>query len=160
MSHSQILGTWNISISYDFVPWIGEKLFIGLEFQQFSRNNKFVRVPVKMSYVHLNVLLFSDPGDNICFLVRVRDRFVHWFLRNFRTFVPGTLECISDSFPGTLTYLLFLLELYYNVYFFSNPVNKVMISAEISCNHDLRVWRIHLALWNVKEWLCLSFLIC
>ena len=68
-SNSQILVTWNFSTNHDFVPWIGEKLHIGEEFQQFSRNNMYVRVPGKLSEIHSKVLVFSNPGDNIQFLV-------------------------------------------------------------------------------------------
>ena len=64
------------------------------------------------------------------------------------TLSPGlqnkeTFKCINDSFPGTLTYLLFLkncLNFTPNVKFFFNPGDKVIFSAEISCNLDLRVW--------------------
>ena len=61
---------------------------------------------------------------------------------HFRTLSPGlgnigTLECVSDSFPGTLPGKL--LELRSNVQFFSNPGDNVMISAGISCSQDLRV---------------------
>ena len=113
MSNSQILVTWNFSTNHDFVPWIGEKLHIGEEFQQFSRNNMYVRVPGKLSEVHSKVLVSSNLGDNIWFLVKLRDRFVPLFFTHFRTLSPGleyigTLEYISDSFPGTLTYLSFL----------------------------------------------------
>ena len=58
------------------VPWIGEQLSIRAEFQQFSRYNKYVRVHGKLSEIHCKVPLFSNPGDNIHFLVKVRDRFV------------------------------------------------------------------------------------
>ena len=34
--HSQILAAWHFSSNLDFVPWIGEKLYVGAEFQQFS----------------------------------------------------------------------------------------------------------------------------
>ena len=79
MSNSQILVTWNFSTNHDIVPWIGEKLHIGAEFQQFSRNNMYVRVPGKLSEIHSKVLVFSNPGDNIQFLVKLRDRFAPLF---------------------------------------------------------------------------------
>ena len=79
MWHSQILATWSFSSNLVIVPWIGEKLSMGAEFQQFSRNNNYVRVHGKMSEIHCKVPLFSNPGDNIHFLVKVRDRFVPLF---------------------------------------------------------------------------------
>ena len=75
-SNSQILATSNFSTNNDIVPWIGEKLHIGAEFQQFSRNNMYVRVPGKLSDIHSKVMVFSNPGDNIQLLGKLRDRFV------------------------------------------------------------------------------------
>ena len=46
VSHSQILATWNFSTNY--VHWIGEKLHVGVEFPEFSRNHKYVRVHGKL----------------------------------------------------------------------------------------------------------------
>ena len=80
MSNSQILATSSFSTNHGIVPWIGEKLHIRAEFQQFSRNNMYVRVPGKLSEIHSKVLVFSNPGDNIKFLVKVRDRFAPLFL--------------------------------------------------------------------------------
>ena len=51
-----------------------------------------------------------------------------------------TLEWIFDSFPGTLTYMLFLENCWNSApmcSFFSNPGDNVMVSAEVSCNQDL-----------------------
>ena len=80
MSNSQILVTWNFSTNHNIVPWIGEKLHIGAEFQQFSRYNMYARVPGKLSEIRSKVLGFSNPGDNTQFLVKLRDRFVPLFL--------------------------------------------------------------------------------
>ena len=57
-------------------PGLEKKLHIGVEFQQFSRNTMYVRVPGKLSEVHSKVLVSSNLGDNIWFLVKLRDRFV------------------------------------------------------------------------------------
>jgi hypothetical protein len=54
----------------------------------------------------------------------------------------STLEWTSDSFPGILIYMLFLENCWNSTPmcgFFSNPGDNVMISAEVSCNQDLRV---------------------
>ena len=48
MSNSQILATWSFRTQYDIVPRIGEKLDIAPEFQQFSRNNKYIGVSGKL----------------------------------------------------------------------------------------------------------------
>ena len=92
MLHSQILATINSSTNHDIVPWIGEKLHIGAEFQEFSRNDKYVRVPGKLSEIHSKVPMYSNCWNS-------------------------TPMCS----------------------FFSNPGDNVMISAEVSCNQDLRV---------------------
>ena len=79
MSNSQILVTWNFSTNQDTVPWIGEKLCIRAEFQQFSRNNMHIRVPGKLSEIYSKVLVFSNPRDNIRFFGKLRDRLVPLF---------------------------------------------------------------------------------
>ena len=79
-SNSQILATSNFSTNNDIVPWIGEKLHIGAKFQQFSRNNMYVRVPGKLSDIQSKVMVFSNPGDNIQLLVELRDRYVFLLL--------------------------------------------------------------------------------
>ena len=112
-SNSQILVTWNFKTNQDTVPWIWEKLHIGAEFQQFSRNNMHIRMPGKLSEICSKVLVFSNTGDNIQFLVKLRDRLVPFVFTHFRTLSLGlenigNLECISDSFPGTLRYMWFL----------------------------------------------------
>ena len=40
----------------------------------------YVRVPGKLSEIHNKVLVFSNLGDNIQLLVKLRDRFVALFL--------------------------------------------------------------------------------
>ena len=40
----------------------------------------YVREPEKLSEIHSKVLVFSNVGDNIQFLVKLRDRFVPLFL--------------------------------------------------------------------------------
>ena len=70
--HSQILATWNFITNHDIVPWIGEELHIGAEFQEFSRNDKYVRVPGKLSEIHSKVPMFSNPGDKVQKCVKTR----------------------------------------------------------------------------------------
>ena len=45
--------------------WIGEQLYIEMLFWQFSNLTTNDRVDVKLSDLHINVSLFSNPGDNI-----------------------------------------------------------------------------------------------
>ena len=54
-----------------------------------------------------------------------------------------TLDCISYSFPGTLTYLLCLEKCWNSspMCIFSNPRDNIMIYADILCSQDLRVGR-------------------
>ena len=49
-----------------------KKLHIGVEFQQFSRNNKYVRVPGKLLEITFKDPLFSKPGDKILTCVKTR----------------------------------------------------------------------------------------
>ena len=70
--HSQILTTWNFSTNHDFVPWIGEKLHIGAEFQQFSSNYKNVSVSGKLSEIQSRFPLLSNPRDEVLKCVKTR----------------------------------------------------------------------------------------
>ena len=78
LSNSQILATWNSSTSNDIVPWIGEKNYT-LEQSSNSFPEK-ICMSGCLSEIHSKVLVFSNPGDNIQFLVKLRDRFVPLFL--------------------------------------------------------------------------------
>ena len=112
MSNSQILATSNFSTNHGSVSQIGEKLHNGAEFQQFSRKNMSVRVPGKLSEIipkswcspiqgTISNILFNYGTDlSLCFYTFqdiVSQIGEHWDFGMF-----------SDSFPGTLTYLLFL----------------------------------------------------
>ena len=72
MLHSQILATCNSSTNHDIVPWIGEELHIGAEFQEFSRDNKCVRMPGKLPETHSKDPMFSNPGDKVLKCVKSR----------------------------------------------------------------------------------------
>ena len=102
MWHSQILASWNFSSNLDFIPWIGEKLHIGAEFQQFSRINKHIRgpensqkfIPKSGSYP-----IQGTRSKNVKYKRTNRSRTLtrYWVLS------PGlenneTLQYISDSF--------------------------------------------------------------
>ena len=71
--------SYNIGVCHTLRSWLYDisalimTLSPGLE--------KQVRVPRKLSHIHLNVLLFSNPGDNTRIFVKVRGRFVHPFLQ-------------------------------------------------------------------------------
>ena len=72
MLHSQILATWNSSTNHDIVPWIGDELHIGAEFQEFSRKDKYFRVPGKLPKTNSKVLMFPNPGDKVLRFVKTR----------------------------------------------------------------------------------------
>ena len=59
-------GTENFITNHDIFPWISA------EFQQFSRNNKYVRVPGKLSEILSKVPLFSNPGYKVLKGVKTR----------------------------------------------------------------------------------------
>ena len=106
MSNSQILVTWNFSTNHDIVPWIEEKLHIEVELQQFSMNNMYVRVPGKLS----EILQSRGQYPISCLIM---GQICPLGFTHFRTLSPGlenigSLECVSGSFSGALTYLLSL----------------------------------------------------
>ena len=74
---------------------------IGVEFKEFSRNNKYIMVAQKLSEKHFKVPLFSNPGDKALKCVKSSGQILYCIWNIL------TLECISDSFPGILRYLLF-----------------------------------------------------
>ena len=133
-------------------PVLEKKLYIGMEFRQFSRNNKFVKAPGKLSHINLNVSLFSNPGDNTRFCVKVQDRFVHQFLNisgpcplDWRTtglwnvfltvFQAPWHACCSWKTVGTPFQSVSVIQ------------SKVMVGAAISCSQDKRVWHIHIYIY-------------
>ena len=74
MSHSQFLATGNFTTDHDIVPWIGEKLHIGAEFKEFSRNKNYVRVPGKLSEQPSKVPMLSNLGDKVLKCVKTRGK--------------------------------------------------------------------------------------
>ena len=74
MPHSQILVAWNSNTNLDFVLRIEEekKLYTGVEFHQFSRNNKHVKMPGKVWEIQFKVLLFSNPEVKVLKCIKIR----------------------------------------------------------------------------------------
>ena len=46
-------------------PWMGEQPCMSMDIWQLSRNNTYVRIPEKLSEIHLCVLLLSNPGEKV-----------------------------------------------------------------------------------------------
>ena len=49
----------------DLSSWIGEQQYIKMDFRRFSRNNRYVSIPGKLSENHLNAWLFSNPRGKV-----------------------------------------------------------------------------------------------
>ena len=82
----------------------------------------YVRVPGKLSDIHFKVLVFSNPGDNIQFLGKLRDTFVPFILHNlgpclldWRTLGLWNVFLTFSRHPDILTIPGKLLELCSNV---------------------------------------------
>ena len=150
MWHSQILASWNFSSNLDFVPWIGEKLHIEAEFQQFSRINKYIRGPGNFSEICSNVWFFSNPGDQVlkCKKKKRGDKSVPYFYKKTNN-VPWIGEqwdiaIFSDSFPCTLTYLLVLGNCWNSALMLSlSPIQGKMSRLLLKLN-VARIWEYHI----------------
>ena len=66
--------TRNFSINHNIFPRIREELHIGVKFQQFSRNNKYIREPGQPSEIHSKVPMFSNRGDKVLKCVKIREQ--------------------------------------------------------------------------------------
>ena len=82
-------------------------------FQPFSRNTTYVGIPVKLSEVHFDVSLFSNPGDKVLVLVESTGHICPIVFLLLKTLSLGlknndTVKCNSDNFPGMLTHVVFL----------------------------------------------------
>ena len=47
------------------VPWIRKQKYIEIAFTQFLDNTTYLSIVRKQLELHLNVLLFSNPGDKV-----------------------------------------------------------------------------------------------
>ena len=144
MRQSQILDTWSFSSNLDIVPWIGQKLSMGAEFNSFPGTTS-------MSGCMENCQKYTAKShcSPIYGTLFVRDRFV-----------PLDLVPWIGGFsrhPNILVKPGKLLELCSNVLFFSNPGDNVKITAEISWSQDLRVSHLYFIKINLVS-ICLRFM--
>ena len=136
-SHSQILVTWNLSTHHGFLPCFAEKNYT-LECSS-DRLTGTTSLPWCLENCQKYI------PKSCC--SPIQGIYMSHTLTTKLTLSPGldnkeTFKCIYDSFAGTLTYLLFLnncLNFTPNVKFFFNPGDKVIFSAEILCNLNLRI---------------------
>ena len=82
-------------------------------FRQFSNIIIYVKIFGKIPDQHLNVWLFSNPGDKVQILVESTGQICPVVLHLFWTLSPGfennqTFKCWSGIFPTILTYMIML----------------------------------------------------
>ena len=65
MFNSEILASLNFNNDKNFVPSIGEQPYTDMLFGQFFNIIIYVKIVGKISDQHLNVMLFSNPGDKV-----------------------------------------------------------------------------------------------
>ena len=73
------LRVWNLgdkSVPYfkkkkELSTWIGEEPCMQMDFRQFSRNNKYVSIPGKLSEIHLYAQLFSNSCGKVLIIVGI-----------------------------------------------------------------------------------------
>ena len=103
-----------------------------------------IRIPGKLSEIYSKVVVFSNPGDNIRFLGNLRDRLVpllwHFMTLSLGLEITGTLECISDSFPGTLIYVWILENSWNSAPMCSSSPIQGTMSWLVLKFHIARIW--------------------
>ena len=110
-SHSQILTISNFNMNQKLVPWIGEKLYIGLLFRQFSNITIYVSCVSKFSKLCFTESLFSNPGDKVLILVESTGQIYPINFLLFRTLYPvlennESVKSSFDNFATQLTYIV------------------------------------------------------
>ena len=73
----------------NFVPRIGEQPYTEMLFWQFSNIIIYVKIVGKIPDQHLNVWLFSNPGDKVQILVESTGQICPVVLHLFWTLSPG-----------------------------------------------------------------------
>ena len=89
---------------------------------------------------------FLNTGQ-ICPLVFTRFRTLSPGLENI-----GTLECISDSFPGTLTYLSFLENSWNSAPMCSSSPIQGTMSWLVLKFHVARIWEYNICICIFTQW--------
>ena len=155
MLHSQILATWNSSTNHDIVPWIGEELHwsgvprVFQEWQVCQGSWKTVR----NTFQSTNVLQSRRQGPKMC---KNKGTNLSRNLTSNRILSPGlenprTLERNSDSFPGTLTYMMFLENCWNSAPMCSfSPIQGTM-SWLVLKFHVTRLWEFDICVDQAKN---------
>ena len=94
-------------------PWIGEQPYTEMLFWQFSNIIRYVKIVGNIPDQHLNVWLFSNPGDKVQNRWRTTGQICPVLSTRIWTWSPGlennnTFKCWSGIFPTTLTYMIIL----------------------------------------------------
>ena len=113
ISHSQILTTPNFNMNWKLVPWIGEKQYIGLLFQQFSNITTYVSCVAKLSKLLFTESLFSNPGDKVLKSRKIMGQICPVLSTRIRTLSPGleNNDSVKSSFDNFATQLTYLVKL-------------------------------------------------
>ena len=126
----------------NIVPWIGEQTYTEMLFWQFSNIIIYLKIVGKIPDKHLNIWLFSNPGDKDQILGKSTGQICPIILYLFWTFCPGfrnnhTFKCWFAIFPTILTYMIMMENCQNNisVYGFS-PIPGIEF---ILWSQDLRV---------------------
>ena len=96
------------------VPWIRKQKYIEIAFTQFLDNTTYLSIVRKQLELHLNVLLFSNPGDKVQKSKKKTTGHIGSILSTRKwTLSPGlennyTLKCSSKKFLTMLTNIVFL----------------------------------------------------
>ena len=152
MWHSQILASWNFSSYLNFVPGIVENYtlerssnsFPGLTSVLGCLENSQKLIPKSGSSPIQGTRLknVKYKGENLS-LTLTRKWILSPGLEN-----NGTLQCISDSFPCTLTYLLFLENCWNSAPMLSfSPIQGTMSRLLLKL-HVARIWECHIYAFN------------
>ena len=139
MFHSEILASLNFNKNKNVVPWIGEQPYTEMLFWQFSNIIIYVKIVGKIPDQHLNVWLFSNPGDQVQKRRRTTGQICPVLSTRIWTLSPGlennhTLICWSGIFSNNLDiyeYVGKLSEQHFSVWLFSNPGDKILFLLKI-----------------------------
>ena len=93
------------------LDWI--KLYIGMKFQQFSRNTTHVSINGKLSELHFKISLFSNQGDKVLKNRKAMGKISPVLSTRIRTLSLGLennnwLKWSSDTIPTMLTCVILL----------------------------------------------------
>ena len=107
MFHSQILGPWSFVKFYNSLP---ANCVSNCCFDNFSTHKIYVAMHGKISELHFDVLLFSNPGEKVWKLRTTMGHVCPTVFLHFMTFSPrletnDALQYSSDSFSRRVKYI-------------------------------------------------------